>query len=76
MLFGALAHEAREYKNVDPIFARVRDDNLTSLSLGASYAFAKQWLLTPSVSVVRNDSSINLNEYRRGVAQFAVRRTF
>lgn len=76
MLFGALAHEAREYSNVDPIFARVRDDNLTSLSLGASYAFAKQWLLTPSVSVVRNDSSINLNEYRRGVAQFAVRRTF
>jgi len=28
------------------------------------------------VSLVRNDSSINLNEYRRGVAQFAVRRTF
>lgn len=76
MFFGALSHETREYEDADPVFLRVRDDTLTSLHLGASYALAKQWLLTPSLSFTRNDSSINLNEYRRGVAQFAVRRTF
>lgn len=75
-LFGALSHEARDYSALDPIFGVQRGDTLTSLSLGASYAVAKEWLLTPSVSVIRNDSNISLNEYRRGVAQFAVRRTF
>jgi hypothetical protein len=75
-LFGALAHEARDYSALDPIFGVQRGDTLTSLSLGASYAVAKEWLLTPSVSLIRNDSNISLNEYRRGVAQFAVRRTF
>lgn len=75
-LFGALAHEAREYENVDPVFLRVRDDNLSTLSLGASYSLNEQWLLTPSVTLMRNDSSLNINEYRRGIAQFAARRTF
>lgn len=76
MLYGALAHETREYKAIDPAFLTVRDDTLTSLNIGASYMFAKQWLLVPSVTLTRNDSNINLNDYRRGVAQFAVRRTF
>ncbi|WP_018413219.1 tetratricopeptide repeat protein [Methyloversatilis thermotolerans] len=75
-LFGALSHEARDYHATDPVFGVVRDDTLTSLSLGASYEFAKNWLATPSLSFSRNDSSISLNEYRRGIAQFAVRRTF
>lgn len=76
MLFGALAHEVREYSAIDPTFLVRREDDLTSLSLGASYAFAKQWQLTPSVTLMRNDSNVSINEYRRGVAQFAVRRTF
>ncbi len=75
-VFGALAHEARDYENADPLFLRVRDDTLSTLSLGASYAFADRWLITPSVMLMRNDSSISVNDYRRGVAQFAVRRTF
>lgn len=76
LLFGALAHEARDYENADPLFQRVRDDTLTTLSLGATYALTERWLLTPSVTLMRNDSSFSVNDYRRGVAQFAVRRTF
>ena len=76
LLFGALAHEARDYENADPLFQRVRDDTLTTLSLGATYALTERWLLTPSVTLMRNDSSFSINDYRRGVAQFAVRRTF
>ena len=76
LLFSALALESRDYENADPVFLRVREDTLTSLSFGASYAMTERWLLTPSVTLMRNDSSLGINEYRRGVAQFAVRRTF
>ncbi len=76
LLFGSLAHEGRDYENEDPVFLRVREDSMTTVSLGATYAFAERWLLTPSVSLMRNDSNISINDYRRGVAQFAVRRSF
>jgi outer membrane protein len=76
MLFGALASESRDYEDADPVFKQVREDTLTSLSFGASYLLRDNWRLTPSVSLTRNDSSLNINDYRRGVAQFAVRRTF
>lgn len=76
MFHGTLAHESRDYRDVDPAFLAVRDDTLSSLHLGASYMFAKQWLLLPSVTLTRNESNIGINDYRRGVAQFAVRRTF
>lgn len=76
LLFGSFAHESREYQQPDPVFLATREDDLMTLSLGVTYALTDAWQLTPSVTLIRNESTLKIDDYRRGVAQFAVRRTF
>jgi hypothetical protein len=43
---------------------------------GATYAFAKDWTVTPQLSLTRNHSNTELNEYHREVVSLAIRREF
>lgn len=75
-LFGGLSYEYRRYAAVDPSFLSERKDNQYGLLLGGTYAFAKDWTLTPQLSLTRNQSNTELNEYRREVVSVAIRREF
>lgn len=75
-LFGGFSYEHRRYSAVDPAFLDERRDNQYGLVLGATYAFAKDWTLTPQISLTRNESNTALNEYHREMAWLAVRREF
>ncbi|MDP3540683.1 MAG: surface lipoprotein assembly modifier [Azonexus sp.] len=75
-LFGGLSYEFRSYAAVDPSFLTERTDHQYGLLLGATYAFAKDWTLTPQVSLTRNQSNTELNEYHREVVSVAIRREF
>jgi hypothetical protein len=75
-LFGALSYERRSYSTVDPAFLTERKDNQFGLLLGVTYTFAKDWTLTPQVSLARNQSNTELNDYHREVASLAIRREF
>lgn len=75
-LFATLSYEHRHYAAVDPSFLVERKDNQFGLLFGATYAFARDWTLTPQISLTRNQSNTELNEYHREVATLAIRREF
>lgn len=75
-LFGGLSYERRDYSAVDPSFLAERKDDQYGLLLGATYAFAKDWTLTPQISLTRNQSNTELNEYHRELVSLAIRREF
>jgi len=76
VLFSALSVERRIYEKEDPSFLVVRKDTQYGLVLGASYALAKDWTLTPQASLTRNQSNTELNQYHREMASLAIRREF
>lgn len=75
-LFGSFSYEHRSYAAFDPAFLAERKDNQYGLLLGATYAFARDWTVTPQLSLTRNQSNTELNEYHREVASLAIRREF
>lgn len=75
-LFGGFSYEHRRYAALDPAFLTERQDNQYGLLLGATYAFARDWTLTPQISLTRNQSNTELNQYHREMASLAVRREF
>lgn len=74
--FAALSAERRHYGASDPFFALQRRDQQTSASLGLSWVPKKDWRITPQWMLVKNDSSIPVNQYERRVFSLTVRRDF
>lgn len=75
-IFGGLSYERRHHDAVDPSFLVTRRDHQRSLLLGATYGFAKDWTITPQVSLMRNGSNTELNEYHREMVSLTIRREF
>lgn len=75
-LFAGLSYEQRRYDERDPAFLATRRDHQYGLLFGASYAFAPQWTLTPQLSLARNASNTDLNDYHREMVSLAIRREF
>ncbi len=75
-LFGGFSYEHRRYDGRDPSFDTVRRDNQYGFLVGASYAFARDWTITPQVNLTRNQSNTELNTYHREIISLAVRREF
>jgi tetratricopeptide (TPR) repeat protein len=76
VLFAGGSVEARRYGGADPAFLATRDDLQFDVSLGASYTPARDWKITPKLSMTQNSSNIQLNEYHREVVSVTVRRDF
>lgn len=74
--FASLNFENRRYGGQDPFFLVKRKDDQASLSLGLNWAPAKAWRITPSVSYVRNQSSVIINDYDRTIVSIAARLQF
>jgi len=75
-VFGTLSYERRHYDEEDPSFLVARKDEQYGVLFGATYAFAKDWTMTPQISLMRNDSNTELNEYHREMVSLAIRREF
>ena len=76
ILFGNVSYENRRHNGIDSSFLTTRKDTQYGLLFGASYAFAKDWSLTPQLSFTVNESNIELNDYRRDMVSVTVRREF
>jgi tetratricopeptide (TPR) repeat protein len=75
--FAQLTHERRSYHGIEPwpVMTR-RVDTQVSLGLGMNWIPAKNWLVTPQVMTMHNDSNIAINEFHRETASVTVRRDF
>ena len=75
-LTASLAYEERRYGGPDPLFLVNRRDKDTQMRIGASYAFARNWSITPAVSYGENRSNIVVNAYNRTMISIGVRHDF
>jgi outer membrane protein len=65
-VFASTGIEQRDYDGVDPLFAgQIRKDRELDLKFGIELALDKAWSLSPTVTVVRNQSSLAPNDYKR-----------
>lgn len=74
--FAGVSLERRRYDERDPSFLATRRDTQYGVVLGASYAFAPKWSLTPQVTLSWNESNTDLNDYHREMVSLAIRREF
>lgn len=75
-LFGGASFEYRRHLETDPSFLVTRTDQQYGLVAGTTYAFAREWTLTPQISLTANRSNTALNEYHRAIVSLAIRREF
>ena len=75
-LFATGSYEDRRYGGTEPLFNRARQDRQATLVVGAHYAVAPSWRLSPQVSLNNNDSNIAIYAFRRSVASLLLRREF
>ncbi|HET7833448.1 MAG TPA: tetratricopeptide repeat protein [Gallionella sp.] len=73
-LFGSASIEWRDYHGQDPLFQVTRKDTQAVLTAGVGYVPAKNWTITPSISLTRNRSNIVIDDYNRAVFGVTVRR--
>ena len=76
IVFGNVSYEQRHHVSDDPAFLTRRRDDQYALLLGATYAFDKDWTITPQLALSLNQSNTELNEYHREMASVAIRREF
>ena len=76
MYFGSFSLEHRRYGGEDPAFLKKRSDNQYDLNLGATYRVSREWSLTPRLSLTKNSSNVDLNDYHREILSVTLRRDF
>lgn len=58
------------------MFSDTRRDRQYDAVAGVSWRFARDWLLRPAVTLLRNDSNISVNDYDRYDLSLTLRRDF
>ena len=74
--YAALNYERRRYGGQDPFFLVQRRDNQATLALGLNWVPVKSWRISPQLSVIRNDSSVIVNDYNRTTLSVSARKEF
>ena len=75
-LFTLLGAELRNNESNDPAFLKKRKDTQYDATIGARFFPAHNWLIKPQLSYTKNDSNIEINEYKRTVMSVNVRKDF
>ena len=73
VLFGNLSAEQRKYGGDDPLFLVRREDRQYDAAIGVNYTLAPKWSLRPQLSHTENRSNIDINRFKRTVAQLSLR---
>ena len=62
---GSISYQYSKYGADDPLFQERRKDNFLFLRGGVEYTFNENWVITPEVRYLLNDSSLVINEFNR-----------
>jgi outer membrane protein len=76
LAYGSSGYEKRNYEKNDPTFLVDRRDNQYDLTLGLNYIPNKLWTIKPQISLINNNSNIDLYSYNRNTISVNVRREF
>ncbi|GAC13015.1 tetratricopeptide repeat protein [Aliiglaciecola lipolytica] len=72
----AVDYSKIEYDQAHPLFAQIREDTLSQLSVDLYYQWLENWLLNAQVSVTKNASNLDLYEYKRSNVWLGARYQF
>lgn len=75
-LVGLLGYTRSQYDGMSFFFLDRRLDRRYDLSLSLPWQFARNWVMTPQLQYVRNDSNFPINDYDRTIASVVVRYAF
>ena len=75
-LFSSLGAELRNNESDDPAFLKKRKDTQYDATVGARFLPAQNWVIKPQLSYIKNNSNIEINEYKRTVISINVRKDF
>jgi tetratricopeptide (TPR) repeat protein len=76
LAYVSAGYESRDYKAEDLAFLRKRKDDQYDITLGVNYVPARYWTVKPQISLIKNDSNIELNAFDRTTMSIQIRRDF
>lgn len=76
LAYVSAGYESRDYQAEDLAFLRKRKDDQYDITLGVNYVPARYWTVKPQISLIKNDSNIELNAFERATMSIQVRRDF
>ncbi|MEX2353164.1 MAG: tetratricopeptide repeat protein [Gammaproteobacteria bacterium] len=75
-LVGGLSYQHSRYGGDDPLFQETRNDHFVFLRSAVEYSYAENWVITPELRYMLNDSSLPINEFDRWQVMATVRYNF
>ena len=76
LAYVSAGYESRDYQAEDLAFLRKRKDDQYDITLGVNYVPARYWTVKPQISLIKNDSNIELNGFERATMSINIRRDF
>jgi hypothetical protein len=64
-LIGSINYQYGRYGADDPLFQQTRRDHFVFVRGGLEYSYGENWVFTPEVRYMVNDSSLPINEFDR-----------
>lgn len=74
--YASAGYESRDYQAEDAAFLKKRNDDQYDLTLGMHYTPIQHWSIKPQISLIKNDSNIEINEFERATISVNIRREF
>ncbi len=74
--YVSTSYEARHHQDKDPIFLVDKEDKQYEIALGLRYLPARDWVIKPELTFLKNDSNIVLNDFDRYMFSINVRKDF
>jgi len=75
-LIASASYQYSRYGGDDPLFQEIRRDHFIFLRGGLEYRYGDNWVVTPELRYLVNDSSLPINEFDRWQAMATVRFNF
>lgn len=76
LVYASVGYESRNYQADDLAFLEKRQDDQYDLSLGLNYVPAHYWTIKPQISLIKNESNIDLYGFERAMMSVNIRREF
>lgn len=74
--YASVGYESRNYQADDLAFLKKRQDDQYDLTLGLNYTPAHYWTIKPQISLIKNESNIDLYGFDRAMMSVNIRREF
>jgi len=74
--YASVGYEYRNYQADDLAFLKKRQDDQYDFTLGLNYTPAHYWTIKPQISLIKNESNIDLYGFDRAMMSVNIRREF